>query len=169
MDKYVVIAFVLVTTSLAAQQLTVDESNAVIVFNFPDNDVDGAIEGFQFTGFIDLNDFGNSVFSGSVETKTLDTNNWLRSRHLRARKYFNAKDFPKLKFTSTSVSGVKEGFQVTGTLEIKGIERVVVWNFSNDGKKLIGTTSINTHDFDIFIYERKDRNEVNISIHLPYQ
>ena len=156
------------TTPLSAQRISVNESEAVISFNFIDDDVDGIFEELEFTGNFDISDLQNSSLSGTVVVKTIDTNNWLRSRHLRSRKYFNARDFPKIKFNSTSISGVAEGFQVSGSLQIKGIERTVIWNFTNDGKKLIGTTALNTHDFDISIHDRKDRNKVKVKIVLPY-
>jgi polyisoprenoid-binding protein YceI len=109
------------------------------------------------------------VFSGSVGTRTIDTNNWLRSRHLRARKYFNASDFPKITFNSTSVSGTKDRFQVSGSLVIKGVENTVLWKFENDGKHLTGTTTINSRDYDISIHDDKIRNKVTLTVILPYK
>jgi polyisoprenoid-binding protein YceI len=167
--KYNILSIVLIlTTPLSAQKITVEESKAVISFNFIDDNVDGIFEEFEFTGNVDLSDLQNSTFSGSVVAKTIDTNNWFRSRHLRSRKYFNTRDFPKIKFNSTSISGVAEGFQVSGTLQIKGFERTVIWNFTNDGKQLTGTTNINTQDHNISIHDGKDRNKVKVKIVLPY-
>jgi len=168
MKYYILITVLLLATPLSAQKITVDESKAIVSFNFIDDDVDGIFEEFEFTGNVDLSDLQNSTFSGSVISKTIDTHNWLRSRHLRSRKYFNTRDFPKIKFNSTSISGVAEGFQVTGILEIKGIEKTVVWNFTNDGDRLSGITTINTQDFDISLHRRKDRNKVTVEIVLPY-
>lgn len=169
MKKFPLVFLLLLNTCLSAQNITVIESESEISFNFIDDDVDGTMGGFEFTGDIDLDNLQSSKFSGAVETKSLDTDNWLRSRHLRARKYFNAKDYPKLTFNSTSVSGSKQGFRVSGMLEIKGIEKQVSWNFSNDGQKLVGTTQINTKDYDISIYTKKERNEVKVTISMPYR
>jgi len=169
MNKYILIVLLLTTSLLPAQVVTINEAEAEIAFNFLDDDVDGVFEGFSFTGQVDLNDLSNSVFSGSVETKTIDTNNWLRSRHLRAKKYFNVKDFPQLTFNSTSISGSKMVFRVYGTLKIKGIQKEVVWIFTNDGKNLRGTTTINTLDFNIEIHEDRQRNKTVVTIVLPYQ
>lgn len=157
------------TSLLPAQVLDIIDEEAKVAFHFVDDEVDGYFEGFSFTGRLDLNDLSNSLLSGSVETNTIDTNNWLRSRHLRAKKYFNAKDFPKLTFKSTSISGTKQSFRIEGTLEIKGIEKTVVWNFTNDGEKLEGTTTVNTADFQIEIHNDRQRNKTVISISLPYR
>ncbi|TDI78766.1 MAG: YceI family protein, partial [Bacteroidetes bacterium] len=94
--KYIILMIIsLLASPLYAQKITVDESKSVISFNFIDDDVEGNFEDFVFSGNIDLGDLHNSTLSGSVVTKTIDTHNWLRSRHLRSRKYFNARDFPK--------------------------------------------------------------------------
>ena len=168
--KNIILMALLVTTSLLpAQVIHIMEAEANVAFNFVDDDVDGVFEGFVFTGQVDLNNLSNSVLSGSVETKTIDTNNWLRSRHLRAKKYFNAKDFPKLTFKSTAISGARNAFRVSGTLKIKGIEKSVVWKFTNDGKILKGTTTINTTDFDIEIHGDRQRNKTVVTITLPYR
>lgn len=169
MKKYILIALLVTTSLLPAQVLDIVEEEAKVAFHFVDDEVDGFFEGFSFTGRLDLNDLSNSVLSGSVETKTIDTNNWLRSRHLRAKKYFNAKDFPKLTFKSSAISGTKQSFRVDGTLEIKGIKKAIVWDFINDGKTLKGTTTVNTTDFQIEIHNDRQRNKTVLSISLPYQ
>lgn len=169
MKKYSIIVLLFLVGSLSAQQITVNEDGALVSFYFIDDKVKGTFGGFQFTGSVDLNDLTNSKISGSVVTKTIDTNNWLRSRHLRARKFFNAKEYPIVTFESSSISGVKEGFQVVGTLQIKGIKKEVIWNFSNNDRKLTGTATLNTRDFDISIHDKKERNKVRATITLPYQ
>ncbi|MEM7084960.1 MAG: YceI family protein [Bacteroidota bacterium] len=169
MKKYILIALFITPSLLSAQAIDIKEAEAEVAFNFVDDDVDGVLEGFIFTGHLDLNDLAHSKVSGSVETKTIDTNNWFRSRHLRAKKFFNAKDFPQLTFSSTSISGNKEMFQVTGTLQIKGTRKTVKWAFENDGKTLKGTTTINTTDFQIEIHDDRQRNKAVITIVLPYQ
>lgn len=169
MARFLLLLFYFGSASLLAQSVEIDEANAAINFHFLDDDVNGSMGDFDFTGKIDLGDLSNSIFSGSVVTKTLDTNNWLRSRHLRARKFFNASEFPKLKFKSNSVSGSSKEFRVIGELEIKGISRTLVWSFKNSDGILRGTAKLNTQDYDISIHERKDRNDVEVTITLPYK
>lgn len=169
MARFLFLLFFFGSSLLLAQSIQIDEAKATISFHFLDDDVNGSMGDFNFTGNVDLGDLSNSVFSGSVVTKTLDTNNWLRSRHLRARKFFNASEFPKLKFNSSSVSGSSKEFRVTGELEIKGIARTLVWRFKNSDGILTGTAKLNTQDYDISIHERKDRNDVEVTITLPYK
>lgn len=168
MKKIVLLIGLMVVPILNAQQITIDEDKSTISFNFEDDDVDGTLSGFEFSGSVDLGDLVGSSFSGSVTTETIDTNNWLRNRHLR-RKYFKAKDFPKVSFNSNSISGTAESFTVQGELTIKGIKKSVTWNFTKNGTSLVGTTSVNTQDFDISIHKKYEENKATVTIKLPYK
>jgi len=160
---------IIIVCTVTAQAITIDTSKATVSFHFIDDDVDGTFSELQFTGNINLDSLQNSTLSGTVQTKTIDTNNWLRSRHLRTKKYFNARDFPQIKFNSTTITGSNKNFTVKGTLTIKGIEKNGTWEFVNNGQNLTGTTTFNTHDFNVSIHSARERNKVNVTILLPYQ
>ncbi len=169
MKKLFFIILLFVFAMASAQQITIDETKATVKFNFLEDDVDGTLEGFDFTGSIDLNNLENTTISGTVEMKTLDTNNWLRNRHLRSKKYFNLSDFPKLKFTSTKVERSDTTINVTGILEIKGTEKQVVFSFEKSDKTLRGTAQINSQDFGISIHDAREENNVLVKITLPFK
>jgi len=163
------IFFTALFLSLNAQPIVIDESKATVAFVFMDDDVDGTISDFKFTGNIDLNNLTESSFSGSVAMNTLDTDNWLRNRHLRSKKYFNNKQYPRLYFKSTAVrDGGGREFLVEGTLTIKGISKPVTLTFTRRTNELYGGVMINTGDFDINIHDESDRNMTQIRITLPY-
>ncbi|NND63547.1 MAG: YceI family protein [Flavobacteriaceae bacterium] len=168
--KKIILLLLLTPLAFSYAQVTVNEAAAKISFLFIDDDVDGTISDFNFTGNIDPNNFENSNLSGSVVMETLDTNNWFRDRHLRAKKYFNAKDFPQLSFQSSSIIPSSElgRYKVSGTLTIKGISKLVEFIFSTAANNIIGQTNINTSNFDIFIHKQKERNEVEIQIEIPF-
>ena len=167
--KLVLILFlVLYSPFMRAQKITIKDNQATVNFTFVDKEVNGEISGFRFTGNIDLGAIETSTISGSVATETLDTDNWFRNRHLRGEKYFSAKAHPRLSFKSKSIQATATGFRVSGQLIIKGITQEVVWDFTKSEKTLIGTTSINTHDYNIKVYDERERNKVVIKILLPY-
>ena len=168
--KKIILLLLLTPLALAYAQVSVNESAAKISFVFLDDDVDGTIANFKFSGHIDPNNFENSNLSGSVVMETLDTNNWFRDRHLRAKKYFNAKDFPQLNFQSSSIIPSSElgKYKVSGTLTIKGISKPVEFIFRTAANKIIGQSAINSSNFDIFIHKQKERNEVEIQIEIPF-
>ena len=167
--KFFFILFMLLTSSVTfSQQITINQKETKVTFVFLDQDVRGELRDFMFTGNIDLAAIETSTLSGTVATETLDTNNWLRSRHLRSKKYFHAKAHPTLSFKSNTIQSIDGGFRVSGSLTIKGITKDVVWDFSINESSLEGTTSINTQDYSINIYDERERNNVNIEIVFPY-
>jgi len=157
----------LLTTMVVAQPITIDQTNASISFLFLDDDVDGTLSGFKFTGSLDFNALETSTISGTVASKTIDTDNWLRNRHLR-NKYFKTDDFPTISFKSTSISASEGFYRVNGTLTIKGINKKVSFKFKKATNKLIGTATINAAHFDIYIHDEAARNKVSFKILLPY-
>lgn len=168
MKLVLILTLALYSPCLIAQKITIKEDQASVNFVFVDKEVDGEISGFKFTGSIDLNSLETSTLSGFVITETLDTNNWFRSRHLRSEKYFSAETHPKLSFKSNSITATATGFRVSGQLMIKGITKNVEWNFTKSEDNLLGTATINTHDYDIKVYDERERNMVVIKILLPY-
>ncbi len=153
---------------LEAQQASIQEATASIRFVFEDKDVDGTLGDFQFTGTIDPNAITTASIAGSVATETLDTDNWLRNRHLRGKKYFNAGAYPRISFTSHSIEVTDSGFSVSGTLTLKGVTKNIVWEFTDSTTEFTGTTAINTQDYGISIYDERSRNIVSITIVMPY-
>lgn len=55
-----------------------------------------------------------------VKTDSVFTNNKKRDDHLKSPDFFNAKEFPVLKFESTSSKKKGKNFEVTGNLSING-------------------------------------------------
>jgi polyisoprenoid-binding protein YceI len=162
--------FLLCSFVTAAQELTINEADTRISFYFQDQEVSGTMSDFVFTGQININAIENAVISGSVASESLDTDNWFRNRHLRSTKYFSSKTHPRLHFTSTGVESTGDGFRVSGTLTIKGITQEITWLFKNKtDTTFVGTTTINTQDFDIHVYDKRARNEVSITITMPYK
>ena len=155
--------------TISAQSVQVATEDATIDFTFLDGNVDGTLSEFQFTGSINLSQLTSSVFSGTVATKTLDTDNWLRSRHLRGKKFFNASEYPQLRFNGKTTRVDNGVIIVQGALTIKGILRDVVFRFKQTQNTFIGKTAINTQDYDISVYDKRDRNVVDIKITIPYR
>lgn len=75
---------------------------------------------------LDAADFTRSTFSGEVDVASIDTANTDRDNHLRTGDFFDAARFPKIAFTSTSITKKSAGeYKVKGDLTIRGIGRPV--------------------------------------------
>jgi len=167
MNKLTFMFFLVFASASYAQNLKIDSSKSTVSFLFMDDDVNGTLLGFNFTGAIFLNDFESSVISGSVASETIDTDNWLRNRHLR-NKYFETDDFPLISFISSTISLSDRSYNVNGDLKIKGISKQITFKFTSINNSLIGKALINSSDFGILIHDEISRNKVMITVTLPY-
>lgn len=97
---------------------------------------------------------------GSIEAASIDTNHEKRDGHLKDEDFFNVTKFPKITFKSTVVKKTGENsFEVTGLLNILGVDRTVVLPVTINGPvdalgggKLIGVecaTTLNRRELGI--------------------
>lgn len=157
--------FLLLQVALAGAQQN-EFPAAKITFEFPSKGVNGSIEGFESQSRIDWEVPTNSIFKGSVEAATLDTNNGLRNWSLRGSRYFNVKDYPKISFSSRAVRKIGTTWSVEGDLTMKGNTKSVRMEFKEMEGKLIGKASIYSSDFGIKIKKNREDNLVNITLEL---
>ncbi|WP_281540283.1 YceI family protein [Maribacter aestuarii] len=168
----VIIALILILslkTAIRAQTPS-EISSAEITFNFLEKDVDGSIGGFTSKSSIDWNAIENSTISGSVETETIKTGNFIRDWSLRGSKYFDADQYPKITFTSNKIANEGADVLVDGLLTIKGISKPVQIQFKREGKQLLGTTTLFCSDFDITILKKgREANKVLVQFNLQWK
>ena len=145
-------------------QKTSTITSAEITFEFVSKSVKGTLEGFESQSTIDWDTLENSSFKGSVQSKTLDTNNGLRNWSLRSGKYFDVDDYPLITFESNQVTQTNDALLVKGILSIKGIEKEITITFKRNGKQLIGTTSIYSIDYGIKIKKNREDNLVKVKM-----
>ncbi len=140
--------------------------SAAISFVFEDNDVNGTISGFSSSSNIDLQNFENSTFEGSVAVTTIKTGNFLRDWSLKSGKYFDEDEHPRLFFKSSSVVSNENGFLVNGDLTLKGTTKPITFDFRKNGDRLIGTTTLFVSDYGIHIKKEREQNKVTVKLDL---
>lgn len=166
--KNIIVLFLLfaIQQQVYGQQI----ANANISFTFVAKDVDGTIDGFSSTSTIDWNTPENSVIEGTVLSETIKTGNFLRDWSLRGSKYFNADEHPKISFKSTTVKRENDALLVNGNLTLKGITKPITIRFTKNGKKLLGTTTLFSSDFDITILKKgRESNKVRVQFNLELE
>jgi polyisoprenoid-binding protein YceI len=106
-------------------------------------------------------DFEDSVISFSVDVTSLNTDNEMRDDHLKSDDFFNAKQFPQMKFESTSFTKKGKGkYKLKGHLMIRDVSKEVGFDVkfggiaSNDGygntkAGFKATTTINRFDYGL--------------------
>ncbi|MEM9143362.1 MAG: YceI family protein [Bacteroidota bacterium] len=140
--------------------------SAEISFVFVSKGVEGSISGFNSSSSLDLNALSASQFKGSVDVETLKTGNFLRDWSLKSRKYFDGDEYPKIHFISTSVFETDTGFEVQGTLTLKGKQNPISFSFVREGNRLLGTTTLFSSDYGINIKKKREDNRVDVQLEL---
>lgn len=160
--KYILVLLILSSQHFIFAQDTAIKS-AEISFTFVSEEVNGTLSGFESNASINLNDIENSKFKGSVAVETISTGNSIRNWSLRRGKYFDADDYPKITFESSSIQATETGFTVKGQLTIKTTTKPITINFIKTDTKLTGTTTLFSSDYDITISKKgKEKNKVDV-------
>jgi len=89
--------------------------------------VTGSFKTFEGTAETDGDDLTTASINFSADVASIDTNQAQRDEHLRAGDFFDAENYPKLTFTSTSLDKTGEdSYKLKGDLTIKGVTNPVV-------------------------------------------
>lgn len=122
------------TPAVAAETFKVDPAHAFVLFKIDHfgwsknfgrfNDVSGT-----FT--IDEANPGNSKVEVVIKAASIDTAHEKRDNHLRSADFFNAKEFPEIKFVSTKIekTGDRTG-KITGNLTMLGVTKPITFDFT---------------------------------------
>jgi polyisoprenoid-binding protein YceI len=100
-------------------------------------------------------DLVRSSFQVTIKSTSINTGNETRDEHLRETDYFDVKDYPLIRFVSSSIQakGGKNSFVVSGSLIIKKTSRVVSIPFTvetnGNGWLFTGQFTMNRRDYDV--------------------
>lgn len=80
-------------------------------------------------------DFSDAKISFTADIASIDTGLEMRDNHLKSDDFFNAEQFPQLKFESTGFEKTGEGeYELKGNLTIRDITKPVVLNVEYGGQ-----------------------------------
>lgn len=126
------------TKAVAAEELVktdatwaLDRSHSNISFSVEHmmvSEVEGKFRKFDGTLTADKEDFTDAQTEFTVDVASIDTDDEKRDGHLKSDDFFNAEQFPQIKFKSTGfkkISGNK--YALTGNLTIRDITKPVTW------------------------------------------
>ncbi|HSD79478.1 MAG TPA: YceI family protein [Solirubrobacteraceae bacterium] len=85
----------------------------------------------EFTAFAGTLEIGDDLSSakayGTVEVASVDTNEEQRDAHLRSPDFFDAEQYPELRFESKRIEQLdEESFRITGDLTLHGVTNEIV-------------------------------------------
>jgi polyisoprenoid-binding protein YceI len=97
----------------------------------------------------DENNLADSKFDVSVDAASISTGNGMKNKHAKSDKWFDAKKYPTIHFTSNKISKTVNGFEVSGTLEMHGVKKEIMFPFTFTNNIFMGSFNINRTDYNI--------------------
>jgi polyisoprenoid-binding protein YceI len=105
-----------------------------------------------------------------IDMESIYTENDKVTGHLKTPDFFDVKNFPKSKFTITKVEKDKEGYKLTGKLDMHGKSKEITFpakiTQTGDSVKLESTFKINRFDWDVKYGKGKVDDDVEIKVKL---
>ncbi len=89
---------------------------------------DGIFKGLEAKIEFDEADLSRSKISASIDATTINTGNGMRNKH--AKQGLEASKYPKISFTSTSVTKTETGFEAIGKMTIKEVTKEIKLPFT---------------------------------------
>ena len=96
-----------------------------------------------------------SSFRVTIKTESINTNNESRDEHLKEASYFDVKNYPLIRFVSSSVTETdkKGSYQTRGTLTVKNKSNEITLPFTaeknGNGWLFSGSFKMNRKDYDV--------------------
>lgn len=157
--KYVILSILTLFFTIAgrAQSLTPVDSASKVSFKIKNLgfNTTGSFSGLAGTITFLPNNPDGCNFDVYIDTKTVNTGVELRDDHLRSADYFDAENYPQIRFVSVKVSDIKKNgtLFVSGKLTMKGITKDLSFPFTVqpvlDGYLFNGEFKINRRDFKV--------------------
>lgn len=177
MAALLTLAALLAAPAAAAETYGVDLVHSSVVFRVRHMDVSysyGRFNKFSGSFTLDEADPGKSRFEFEVDVDSIDTANEKRDLHLKSPDFFNATEFPTIKFTSKSVKRSGDALEVTGDLTLHGKTREITVKIDVTGRidhpklgKRAGIESVFTvkrSDFGMPVEPRQLGDEVRLMV-----
>jgi polyisoprenoid-binding protein YceI len=95
--------------------------------------VRGAFTSFEGTATVDTENPANSKVELAIDVPSIETGVADRDGHLKSADFFDAENFPKITFSSTSVERDGADWAITGDLTIKDVTKPVTILFEETG------------------------------------
>jgi polyisoprenoid-binding protein YceI len=128
-----------------------------------------------FTGSVAIGTEGDipTTIEGTVDVASVDTREEKRDGHLRSPDFFDAANYPKISFVSTSITGSGSDFTAVGDLTIRGTTKSLTLKgevgghttdpWGNDRIGFSATTRINRTDFGVSFNQALETGGVMVS------
>ncbi|GAB2692747.1 YceI family protein [Mucilaginibacter koreensis] len=88
--------------------------------------VTGSFKKFEGIAISEGENFDNAEIDFSLDVESIDTNQTQRDEHLKSAEFFDAANYPKITFKSTSLTKLSDDeYTLTGNLTVKDVTKPV--------------------------------------------
>ncbi len=95
--------------------------------------VTGTFKSFAGSMESENEDFQDAAIEFILDVNSIDTNQEQRDGHLKSADFFDAEQFPKISFKSTSFKKVGDEYELVGDLTLKNVSKPVKFNVEYGG------------------------------------
>lgn len=154
-------------TVVNSTQWSVADGYAV---NFEGTDAVGVFT--SMTGEVqwDETDLAASSCVLKVDVNSINTGNGMKNKHAKSDKWFDAEAHPHITFTSSSFAKTENGYEATGLLNMRGIEKDVTIPFTFADNTFKAMFAVNRLDYEIGSMKgmmKKVSNEIKLDVSIP--
>lgn len=96
--------------------------------------VTGTFKSFAGSMESENEDFQDAAIEFKLDVDSIDTNQEQRDGHLKSADFFDAAQFPKISFKSTSFKKVGDEYELSGDLTLKNVSKPVKLNVEYGGR-----------------------------------
>lgn len=108
-----------------------------------------------------------SKFDVSIDVSSINTGNGLKNTHARGDKWFNAKKYPSITFTSSEITKSGTGYVVKGELQMHGVKKTISTPFTFAKNVFAGNFEVNRNDFGIGEPGGKVDDVIKLEVSVP--
>lgn len=137
---------------------------------FSSSKASGSFEKFSGDIVFDEQDLSNSSFEVEIAVSSIKTGNFLKNSHAKGKKWFEAKKYPLITYTSNTIENTSSGYQVMGTLDMHGVQKELTIPFTFKNDVFQGEFIVNRTDFNIGSVKglaKKVPEEISLKITVP--
>jgi polyisoprenoid-binding protein YceI len=173
------LVFFFLSYSAIGNNWKINTANSQITFSISNmgSQVEGSFSKYSGNLLFDSKNLKTSLVKFFIDVSSINTKNTKRDKHLQEKSYFNASNYPQIKFISTKFEMISdEKFVVYGNLSIKDVTKEIILPFGAVQKedKLLITlqNKINRKDYNVgtgLTAAMAIGNEVTISIKLELE
>lgn len=138
--------------------------------SFSSDDASGVFTDLKGDILFDEDNLSASVFDVQVAVNSINTGNRMKTRHAKGKKWFNAEAYPTISFSSERFAKKETGYEVTGILNIRGIEKEMTLPFTFNNEIFESSFVVNRTDFNIGANKgmaKKVSKEITLEISVP--